>query len=67
MRKDNSQLYITVEDNGIGFSGPSVTYNGYGLFNIRERMNHINGHFEIKSKPGRGTKVTLIAPLKINN
>ena len=67
MRKDNSQLYITVEDNGIGFSGPSVTYNGYGLFNIRERMNHINGHFEIKSKPGRGTRVTLIAPLKINN
>ncbi len=67
MRNDNSKLQITVEDNGIGFSGSSVNYSGYGLFNIRERMNHINGHFEIKSKPGRGTRVTLIAPFKIDN
>jgi PAS domain S-box-containing protein len=67
MTKDNGKLQITVEDNGIGFYGPSADYRGYGLFNIRERMNHINGHFEIKSVPGRGTKVTLVAPFKIDN
>ncbi|MEN8263427.1 MAG: PAS domain S-box protein [Nitrospirota bacterium] len=67
MRKDNNKLQITIEDNGIGFPGPSVNYNGYGLFNIRERMNHISGHFEIKSRPGRGTRVILLAPFKIKN
>jgi signal transduction histidine kinase len=67
MIKNNGKLQITVEDNGTGFSGPSVNYKGYGLFNIRERMNHINGRFEIKSVPGRGTKVTLVAPFKIDN
>ncbi len=67
MRNDNSKLQITVEDNGIGFPEASVNYNGYGLFNIRERMNHISGHFEIKSKPGKGTRVILLAPFKIDN
>ncbi|MCK5505299.1 MAG: PAS domain S-box protein [Thermodesulfovibrionia bacterium] len=67
MIKNNDKLQITVEDNGTGFSNPSVDYKGYGLFNIRERMNHINGRFEIKSVPGRGTKVTLVAPFKIDN
>jgi PAS domain S-box-containing protein len=67
MRKDNNNLQITVEDNGIGFPESSVKYNGYGLFNIRERMNHISGHFEIISRPGRGTRVILLAPFKINN
>ena len=67
MIKNNDKLQITVEDNGTGFSNPSVDYKGYGLFNIRERMNHINGRFEIKSVPGRGTKVTLVAPFNIDN
>ncbi len=67
MIKNNGKLQITVEDNGTGFSVPSVNYKGYGLFNIRERMNHINGRFEIKSVPGQGTKVTLVAPFTIDN
>lgn len=61
-RKDNN-LRITIEDNGNGFSESSMQYNGYGLFNMRERMNHIDGHFDIQSAAGKGTRVTLIAPL----
>ncbi|MBI5666227.1 MAG: PAS domain S-box protein [Nitrospirae bacterium] len=67
MTRDDDDLHIVLEDNGIGFSKPSVNHDGYGLFNIRERMNHINGQFEIKSMPGRGTRVTLVAPLMIDN
>jgi PAS domain S-box-containing protein len=63
MTTDDGNLRIVLEDNGTGFSRPSVKCDGYGLFNIRERMNHINGQFEIKSIPGRGTRVTLVAPL----
>jgi PAS domain S-box-containing protein len=58
----NRKLRITIEDDGIGFSKPAVNSSGYGLFNIRERMNHIKGNFEIKSIPGNGTGVTLDAP-----
>jgi PAS domain S-box-containing protein len=58
----NRKLRITIEDDGIGFSKPAVNSSGYGLFNIRERMNHIKGNFEIKSMPGKGTGVTLDAP-----
>lgn len=66
MTKDDSNLRIIMEDNGVGFSKPSVNHDGYGLFNIRERMNHIDGQFEIKSVSGRGTRVTLVAPLMID-
>jgi len=60
-------LKIVVEDNGIGFPESSHIYSGYGLFNIRERMNHIKGHFEIIPRAnGRGTRATLMASLKFS-
>jgi len=67
MKRDDDHLRVIIEDNGVGFSKPSLNYDGYGLFNIRERMNHINGQFEIKSISGRGTRVTLVAPLMIDH
>ena len=66
LHRDDGMLRVIVEDDGIGFSRQSIDYNGYGLFSIRERMNHVNGQFEIKSIPGRGTRVTLMAPLMLN-
>lgn len=61
----NNKLKISVTDKGIGFSDTSTVNSGYGLFNIRERMNHINGKFKIKSVPDHGTQVTLLAPFKL--
>lgn len=60
---------ITVEDEGKGFNpeekkkAPSEE-GGFGLFNIRERMDLLGGKLEIKSEPGKGTKAILYAPLK---
>jgi PAS domain S-box-containing protein len=62
MLRADDELRITVEDNGTGYAGASVKNAGYGLFNIREQMNHINGHMKIRSLPGHGTRVTLVAP-----
>lgn len=60
-------LKIVVEDNGIGFPESLNTYSGYGLFNIRERMNHINGHFKIiPIAHNRGTRATLMTSLKLS-
>ncbi len=67
-RQDRNML-ITIEDDGIGFDpGPvnsRVNGNGgFGLFSIRERLSHIGGRLEIESGDGRGTVATLIAPTK---
>lgn len=36
----------------------------FSLFSIRERLDHVSGQLKIKSKPGYGTQVTLVAPLR---
>ncbi|HDH33891.1 MAG TPA: sensor histidine kinase, partial [Nitrospirae bacterium] len=62
LTSDNNNLKVIVEDNGIGFPDSPDKKNGYGLFNIREKMNHIKGQFDIDSSAGKGTRVTLIVP-----
>jgi len=69
IRKDNDNIRINVVDNGIGFKPPtdglgSDKTAGFGLFSIRERLNYFGGSVEIESKPGEGTQVALVAPIK---
>jgi PAS domain S-box-containing protein len=64
--KDNNNVRIVVADDGIGFV-PSPQLNktgGFGFFSIREGLNYLGGSIEIGSKPGQGTHITLIAPIK---
>ncbi|PKL50078.1 MAG: hypothetical protein CVV39_02100 [Planctomycetes bacterium HGW-Planctomycetes-1] len=64
--RDNDKVRIEVTDDGVGFI-PSPQLNktgGFGLFSIRERLSYLGGSIEIKSKPGQGTHVRLIAPIK---
>ena len=67
-RKD-PHIQVRVEDEGRGFDLSEVLSRkditgGFGLFNIRERLGHYGGSLQVESKPGRGTQVTLTAPLK---
>jgi len=67
--RDTNKINIRVEDNGTGFHPDREKdrffhFSGYGLFSIRERLNYMRGSFNIESKPGQGTRVTLTAPLK---
>jgi PAS domain S-box-containing protein len=67
VRKHRSNVVIVVEDRGKGFDvegqvRPSMARR-FGLFSIRERLEYLGGTFEIKSTPGKGTKITLTAPL----
>jgi len=63
------RIQIRVEDDGIGFdvkkiaSLPADT-GGFGLFSIREQLEYIGGNLQIESDAGKGTKVTITAPLK---
>jgi two-component system sensor histidine kinase DegS len=66
--KNNNKIRINIEDDGVGFNASKVRFsvnelNGFGLFSIRERMEHFGGQFDIKSKSGRGTNITLVMPL----
>ncbi len=68
--RDEDKIKIRVEDNGVGFNpagkkGRFFDPSGYGLFSIHERLNYLRGSFDIESKVGHGTRVTLVAPLKI--
>jgi signal transduction histidine kinase len=66
---DRGRIRITVADDGIGFdtseglSGKGGK-GGFGLFSIRERLQHLGGSLKVDSNPGHGTRVTLSAPLK---
>jgi len=68
-RYKEDKIQIEVKDDGVGFDTSQVfsanTKNGgFGLFNIRERFNHLGGHLDVQSQPGCGTCVTIIAPLE---
>ncbi len=68
IRREQSQMSISVEDDGKGFS-PAETGGdrscGFGLVSIRQRLTHVGGRIIIESGIGKGTKVTLIAPLDL--
>jgi signal transduction histidine kinase len=63
---------ISVEDDGVGFTPSKDGLNkdgsgGFGLFNIRERLNFIGGGFTIKSAPGEGSLITMTVPLALEH
>ena len=67
--KDDSNIRINVIDDGVGFRPPTEGFGsdetkGFGLFSICERLRYFGGNVEIKSEPGHGTRVTLVAPIK---
>lgn len=64
------KIYLTVEDDGIGFDppplrGPQATEREehIGLRGMRDRVDLIGGTFELDSKPGQGTRITVKIPI----
>ncbi|WP_134213026.1 PAS domain-containing sensor histidine kinase [Pelotomaculum propionicicum] len=63
------KVRIVVEDDGTGFNarlfGPMPGKpDGYGLFSVKERLEHLGGRMEIISGIGHGTSIVIEAPLK---
>ena len=66
-------LTITIADNGRGFKVPTDpaatpaspgTGGGHGLGNMIYRLKTIGGRCELESRPGQGTVIRLLLPLK---
>lgn len=68
LRRVGLHLKIVVADQGVGFDASAKLLpsqeGGFGLFNIRERVDLLGGRLEIKSAPGAGTRAILFVPLK---
>lgn len=62
----DEHVVVSVRDNGCGFEWPLGSARsaaaGFGLFNVRERLERLGGKVEIESTPGVGTRVSLQVP-----
>ena len=58
LRTDDQALLIEVSDDGRGFD-PESAMAGIGLSAMRERAEGLGGDFEVRSRPGRGTEITV--------
>ncbi|MCF6459818.1 sensor histidine kinase [Clostridium sp. Cult3] len=63
------RVNLSIMDNGIGFNIQEVdklhstTTGGFGLMNIRERVELLDGKLQIKTSPGTGTKLNIYIPI----
>lgn len=55
------RLLITIVDEGTGFS-QQMQETGFGLMNMRERIQAVGGTIEILSRPQAGTRIYLQIP-----
>ncbi|MCX7923423.1 MAG: sensor histidine kinase [Clostridia bacterium] len=62
-------LKLYVYDDGKGFNIEDLKVksddinSGFGLFSMRERVELLNGEFEINSEKGKGTRLNITIPL----
>ncbi|MCW3102751.1 MAG: vraS [Bacteroidetes bacterium] len=56
-------LSLCITDDGAGFN-PQETRGGNGLTNMKKRAEDAGGLLKVESEPGKGTRVSLLIPLK---
>lgn len=59
-------VWITVEDDGVGFDAATVEPQlaGLGLPGVRQLLQHLDGRLEIDSAPGTGSRMSVIVPVR---
>jgi PAS domain S-box-containing protein len=61
---DGRELVLCVRDRGVGFDRAGSGKTGLGLESIRERARLIQARLAVRSRPGKGTRITLRVPLE---
>jgi len=65
----NEEVKIYIYDDGQGFevsakkNTETYAFSGFGLMSMKERIDLLNGSFEIDSNPGKGTRIYISIPL----
>ncbi|HEX9916986.1 MAG TPA: ATP-binding protein, partial [candidate division Zixibacteria bacterium] len=68
LSRKESNVHMTIRDNGIGFDvgklyAEDYAKKGFGLMSMRERVQLLNGSFNIRSKKNYGTKLIITISL----
>jgi len=67
----NEQVNLLISDDGKGFDKSMIKAakqedSGYGLLSMKERVELLNGKFDLKTAKGKGTKIFVSLLLDIN-
>lgn len=54
-----SKITLNIEDDGVGFNTENNYSESLGLIIMKERVKMIGASFEIKSSPGKGTRISV--------
>lgn len=59
-----NNINIMIEDNGVGFDSKKISAaDGMGLANIKKKIAHLGGTFDVDTTPGKGTTIIIDIPL----
>ncbi|PJJ48798.1 sensor histidine kinase [Hymenobacter chitinivorans] len=63
---EDGEVYLSVEDNGVGFTPPAPNKlpKTLGLATIRNRVTLFGGTMQLESRPGQGTIVSIVLPVQ---
>jgi len=69
LKRKSREIHVTIEDDGMGFDVSracrmSHGEGGFGIFNIRQRLQYLKGELQVRSQEGSGTMVFFRVPLQ---
>lgn len=69
LKYSSKKLFLSISDNGIGFDPESTEINkkSLGLFNMKQRVEEMDGSFKIESIPGQGTILFVEINIRTND
>jgi len=64
IRSNQNALTVVVEDEGRGFDFSSIdpSTSGFGLLNVRERIEAFDGSMQVTSEHEQGTRISICVP-----
>ena len=62
LTRDEDEIVVHFEDDGIGFDPSHTRKGGMGMENIRSRVNYLKGSMSIDSKDGEGSSFVIHIP-----
>lgn len=62
LTRDDDEIVVHFEDDGIGFDPGNTRKGGMGMENIRSRVNYLKGSMSIDSQEGEGSSFVIHIP-----
>lgn len=56
-------IYLLIQDNGVGFSAPGEAEGQFGLLGIRERVELLQGQMEVSANTPGGVRLSIRLPV----